>query len=144
MEYDPLKKIDTSQNIHKFKLFKLFEEHQIRPIDIEIVNKEPIELVIKYTDYTNKTLNRKGINEIIKEKDMEEIKYSIRSILKYIPWVRKIFIVMPNDKVRFLKPIEEMKDKFIYIKEKDLVFGIHMPCVLELAKNIILIFGKLI
>ena len=66
-------------------MFKLFEEHQIRPIDIEIVNKEPIELVIKYTDYTNKTLNRKGINEIIKEKDMEEIKYSIRSILKYIP-----------------------------------------------------------
>ena len=44
-------------------MFKLFEEHQIRPIDIEIVNKEPIELVIKYTDYTNKTLNRKGINE---------------------------------------------------------------------------------
>ena len=66
-------------------MFKLFEEHQIRPIDIEIVNKEPIELVIKYTDYTNKTLNRKGINEIIKEKDMNELKYSIRSILKYIP-----------------------------------------------------------
>ena len=42
---------------------------------------------------------------------------------------------MPNDKVRFLKHIEEIKDKLIYIKEKDLVFGIHMPCVLELAKN---------
>ena len=86
-----------------------------------MLNKEPIDIFMKYTDYTDKALNRTGINEKIKEKDMEEIKYSIRSILKYLPWIRKIFIVMPNDKVRFLKPIEEIKDKFVYIKEKDLI-----------------------
>ena len=132
IDYDPLKNKDTSQNIHKFKLFKLFEEHKTRPIDIEIVNKETIDVVMKYTDYTDKTLNREGINDIIKEKDMEEIKYSIRSILRYIPWIRKIFIVMPNDKVRFLKPIEEIKDKFVYIKEKDLIgFDTINPAALQ-------------
>ena len=86
-----------------------------------MVNKEPIDVFMKYTDYTDKALKREGINETLKEKDMEEIKYSIRSILKYTPWIRKIFIVMPNDKVRFLKPIDEIKDKFVYIKEKDLI-----------------------
>ena len=132
IKYNPLKNIDTSQDIHKFKLFKLFEEHKTRPIDIEIVNKETIDVVMKYTDYTDKTLNREGINDIIKEKDMEEIKYSIRSILRYIPWIRKIFIVMPNDNVRFLKPIEEIKDKFVYIKEKDLIgFDTINPAALQ-------------
>ena len=121
IQYDKLNKNDNSQNIYKFSFFKLFEEVHIRPLDIEMVNKDPIDVFIKYTDFTDKTLNRKGIKEKLKENDMEEIKYCIRSILKYIPWIRKIFIVMPNDKVRFLKPIEEIKDKFVYIKEKDLI-----------------------
>jgi len=120
-EYDPINKIDNVESVAKFYFLKLYQEVQIRPIDIEMLNKEPIDIFMKYTDYTDKALNRTGINEKIKEKDMEEIKYSIRSILKYIPWIRKIFIVMPNDKVRFLKPIEEIKDKFVYIKEKDLI-----------------------
>ena len=121
IEFSLLNNANAIKNIYKFTFFKLFEEVQIRSIDIEMVNKEPIDVFMKYTDYTDKTLKREGINETLKEKDMEEIKYSIRSILKYTPWIRKIFIVMPNDKVRFLKPIDEIKDKFVYIKEKDLI-----------------------
>ena len=86
-----------------------------------MVNKEPIDVFIKYTDFMDKTLNRKGIKKTLKENDLEELKYCIRSILKYIPWIRKIFIVMPNNKLRFLKPIKEIKDKFVFIKEKDLI-----------------------
>ena len=128
-----LNNTDNIKNIYKFRFFKLFEEVQIRPIDIEMVNKEPIDILMKYTDYTDKSLNITGIKENSKVKDMEEIKYSIRSILKYIPWVRKIYIVMPNDKVRFLKPIEEINDKFVYIKVKDLIgFDTSNPASVQL------------
>ena len=121
INYDPLKKIDNSTNEVKFHFSKLYEEVEKTPIDIEMVNKEPIDIFMKYTDYTDKNLTRPGINEKRKDKDMEELKFSIRSIFKYISWIRKIFIVMPNEKVRFFKPIEEIKDKIVYIKEKELI-----------------------
>ena len=41
--------------------------------------------------------------------------------MKNIPWVRKIYILMPNEKVMFLKPEEEIKDKIIYIKDHELI-----------------------
>ena len=106
---DPSDKVDIPQSVFIFSFFKLFDEVQIRPIDIEMVSKEPIDVFIKYTDFTGKTLSEKGIKETSKENDMDKLKYCIRSILKYIPWIRKIFIVMPNDKIEFLKPIEEIK-----------------------------------
>ena len=83
-----------------------------------MLKKEPIDIVMKYTDYTDKSLDIP--NDRRKEKDLEELKYSIRSILKYVPWIRKIYIVMPNTKVRFFKPIEEIKDKIVYIQDKDI------------------------
>ena len=119
--YNPLNNLNKVQKNSLFLFLKLFENLQIRPIDIEKLKNEPIDVFMKYTDYTDKTLNRKGINEKIKEKDMEELKYSIRSIFKYIPWIRKIFIVMPNEKVRFFKNIEAIRDKIVYIKEKDII-----------------------
>ena len=119
--YNPLNNLNQVQKNSLFLFLKLFENLQIRPIDIEKLKNEPIDVFMKYTDYTDKTLNRTGINEKIKEKDMEELKYSIRSIFKYIPWIRKIFIVMPNDKVRFFKNIEAIRDKIVYIKEKDII-----------------------
>ena len=39
--------------------------------------------------------------------------------MKNIPWVRKIFILMPNKKVRFFKNYDLIKDKIIYINDKD-------------------------
>ena len=66
-------------------------------------------------------MNRTGISQIPKDEDNEELRYSVRSILRYIPWIRKIFIVMPNEKVKFFKPIEEIKKKIVYIKDKDLL-----------------------
>ena len=66
-------------------------------------------------------LKRNGIHQINKDFDNEEIKYSIRSILKNIPWIRKIFILMPNEKVRYFKEPDEIKEKIIYVKDKDLI-----------------------
>jgi hypothetical protein len=63
----------------------------------------------------------KGIKFIPKDKDNEELRYSIRSILKYIPWVRYIYILMPNEKVRYFKNQSEISEKIKYIKDKNLI-----------------------
>ncbi len=102
-----------------FTFFKLFEKGLNQKKYIKIINNEPIDVVIKYIDLNDKTLNRTGINQIYKDENCEELKYSIRSILLYIPWVRKIYILMPNEKVNFLK--NEINEKIIYIKDKDIL-----------------------
>ena len=81
----------------------------------------PIDVVYKYIDLTDKNLHRDGIPSIQKDYDNQELRYSMRSVLKNIPWARKIFVIMPNDKVSFLKDQDEISDKIVYIKDKDLL-----------------------
>lgn len=64
-------------------------------LDCDVEN-EPIDLA-------DENLHREGIPVRKKDYDNEELRYSLRSVLKNIPWIRKIFIIMPNEKVRFLK-----------------------------------------
>ena len=108
-------------NTLRFKITKLYEELRMKSEHIKIIEKEPVDILIKYIDLSDPLLKRDGIKQIKKDKDNGELKYSLRSIFKFIPWVRKIFILMPNEKVSFLKPIEEIKEKIIYIKDKDLL-----------------------
>ena len=105
----------------KFSLFKLYEEVEINPKYAPLIEKEPVDAVIKYIDLTDSKLNREGIIQNKKDVENEELRYSVRSILENIPWIRKIFILMPNEKVKYFKPIEEIKDKIIYVKDKDLL-----------------------
>ena len=84
-------------NINKrfiFKLLKVYEEPKFNKNINLIIEKEPIDIVMKY---------------------------SLRSILNYIPWIRKIYIMMPNEKVKYLKNIEDINEKIIYIKDKDIL-----------------------
>jgi hypothetical protein len=102
-----------------FSFLKMFEEGEYQRKFLKKINKESIDLVIKYIDLTDRNLNRSNITQIYKDNDNEELRYSIRSILQNIPWIRKIFILMPNEKVRFFKSIDEIKEKIIYVKDKD-------------------------
>ena len=86
-----------------FKLVKVYEEVRKNRFDNEIIEKEPIDLLIKYIDLRDTSLKRNKIHQIKKDYDNEELKYSIRSVMQNIPWIRKIFILMPNEKVRFFK-----------------------------------------
>ena len=104
-----------------FNLVQIFEINELKPEHLKFIEDEPIDIAIKYIDLTDKDLNREGIKQIKKDEDNEELKYSVRSIFKYVPWVRKIFIIMPNEKVRYFKPYEEIKDKIVYVKDKDLI-----------------------
>ena len=108
-------------NTSKFSFLKLYEEVELKPEHIEFIEKEPIDVLIKYIDLTDKTLDRKGITQIKKDEDNEELRYAVRSIMQYIPWIRKIFILMPNEKVRFFKPYNEINNKIVYVKDKDII-----------------------
>ena len=110
-------------NATKFKIIRIYsevEEEKI-PINVQLMNQEPIDILIKYIDLRDPNLNRSGIHQIEKDYDNEELRYSIRSILKNIPWIRKIFILMPNEKVRYFKENNLIKKKIVYVKDKDLL-----------------------
>ena len=113
--------LNDVQNYFKFSFFKLYEEVEIKDEHIKLIDAEPVDVVIKYIDLTDTTLNREGIVQKKKDVDNEELKYSVRSILENIPWIRKIFILMPNEKVKYFKEPEEIKDKIVYVKDKDVL-----------------------
>ena len=102
-----------------FSFFKLCEEIHIKPEHIQLIEDEPVDVLIKYIDLSDKNLSRASIKQTKKDEDNEELKYSVRSILENIPWVRKIFILMPNERVKYFKPLNEISDKFVYIKDID-------------------------
>ena len=107
----------------KFKIIKIFSEIKENKNKnyINLLNKEPIDVLIKYIDLKDPKLKRNGIHQIEKDIDNEELRYSIRSIIQNIPWIRKIFILMPNDRVRYFKDYNLIKDKIVYVKDKDLL-----------------------
>ena len=105
----------------KFDLIKIYEEVKENNIHKQIIDNEPIDVLIKYIDLKDQLLNRSKIHQIKKDIENEELRYEVRSILKYIPWVRKIFILMPNEKVKYFKDYNSIKDKIVYVKDKDLL-----------------------
>ena len=114
------KNIEDLKDENIFKFIRLYREI-IHNENSEILEKEPIDVLIKYIDLGDPDLKREGIKQIKKDEDNQELKYCVRSILQNIPWIRKIFILMPNERVRYFKSPEEIKDKIIYVKDKDLI-----------------------
>lgn len=104
-------------------LVLLFFKKRVNPIDP--VSPElldiPIDVVYKYIDLRDKNLKRKGIPQVVKDFDNEELRYSIRSVLKNVPWIRKIFIIMPNENVSFINKEKDVENRIVYIKDKDLI-----------------------
>ena len=106
-----------------FTLFKIYQEKEkiMSEDDKKILEAEPIDVFIKYIDIHDPELNRSNLVQINKDYENEELKYCIRSVLKNIPWIRKIFILMPNEKVRFFKNYSEINEKIVYVKDKDIL-----------------------
>ena len=112
---------DSVEEASQFFLMKIYEEINHSEEDLKLIEKEPIDILIKYIDLKDQNLNRNGIHQIPKDLDNEELRYSVRSILKNLPWIRKIFILMPNEKVSYFKEINEIHEKIVYVKDKDLI-----------------------
>ena len=103
----------------QFILIKIYEEVKNNKYDLKLIEREPIDILIKYIDLSDPKLKRKGIPQIEKDISNKELKYSVRSILKNIPWVRKTYILMPNKKVQFFKDYNLIKDKIVYVNDKE-------------------------
>ena len=132
---------------NEFQFIKIYRESE--KFESKLLNDEPIDVLIKYIDLSDPNLVREGIPQIKKDEDNKELKYSVRSILENIPWIRKIFILMPNEKVSYFKSAEEIKEKIIYVKDKDLLgfdsasspsfqFNLHKMKKFGLTENFIL------
>ena len=120
--YNILCSFQPNAKHHYFYLLRLFSEvDKENKQDLEKIEKEPIDVLIKYIDLSDPSLKREGIKQIIKDEQNEELRYCVRSVLKNIPWVRKIFILMPNERVRFFKSPELINEKIIFVKDKDLL-----------------------
>ena len=109
---------NLSEN-NEFIFNKLYRES--KKLETQLLKDEPIDVLIKYIDLSDPKLVRENIPQINKDKENGELKYSVRSILQNIPWIRKIFILMPNEKVSYFKSPEEIKEKIVYVKDKDLL-----------------------
>ena len=107
----------------RFKLTRIYSEvrRKTNKYNMELINKEPIDIIIKYIDLRDPKLNRTHLHQIEKDVDNEELRFCVRSILNNIPWIRKIFILMPNDNVRYFKDYNLINKKIIYVKDKDLL-----------------------
>ena len=114
---------NTKFKATEFNIINIYFEikKNIKYNDSKLLNEEPIDVLIKYIDLHDPNLNRTTIHQIDKDYDNEELRYSVRSILTNIPWVRKIFILMPNERVRYFKNYNLIKDKIVYIKDKDIL-----------------------
>ena len=132
----------------KIKFIEIYHELE-KKSDKKILEKEPIDVVIKYIDIKDENINRKHLGQIEKDKHNNELKYSLRSIFKNIPWINKIFIIMPNDKIDFLKDKEEIENKIIFIKDSAILgfesssppafqFNLHKLKKYNLSENFIL------
>jgi len=107
----------------KFKFINIYHEvNQKKQLYyMDLIKNEPVDILIKYIDLHDHHLRRNKIHQIEKDFDNEELRYSIRSILTNIPWIRKIFILMPNKKVRYFKDYNLIEEKIVYVKDRDLL-----------------------
>ena len=138
----------TEERETRIKLIQIYHENEDKS-ESKILEKEPIDVVIKYIDLNDDNLDRKNLEQFEKDKHNNELKYSLRSIFQNIPWIRKIFIIMPNDNIDFLKNEEEIKNKIVFVKDSDLLgfdsssppafqFNLHKLKEYKLSENFIL------
>ena len=103
-----IKICETWKELMRF--YKCYSEDQLT------LNNEKIDVVIQFIENFVKVRKKRTK---IKDNSNGEIKFCIRSILKNIPWINKIYILIDNENVKFLKDYNEIKEKITYIKKKD-------------------------
>ena len=117
-----MSQISNEKNLNENNEFIFIELYQNSSQEnSELLEKEPIDVLIKYIDFSDKNIASSGLRNISNDFKNEELRYSVRSILQNIPWIRKIFILMPNEKVRYFLPTEKIENKIVYIKDKTLL-----------------------
>ena len=115
------------------------------------INKEKIDLVYcwvngndtewynKKQQYALKENKYKIINSKCRFRDNEELKFSLRSVEKYAPWINNIYIVTDNQMTAIMKKFQSMKSvkgNYDFKYKKFGKFNIDIPdLTLENFKN---------
>lgn len=99
-------------------------------------NTLQVDVVYSYIDRYDPLLNLQNEGAGFKDHDPAcELMYSMRSVLKNIPWIRKIYVVMPNETIRFIDERKRQKDnRIVYVRDKDLL-GFDTTCSLTKEFN---------
>ena len=103
----------------------------------EILDNEPIDVFIKSESFGDK------------ETSYDDIRYTLRSIDKYMPWIRRIYLVVFRGDITFLKDDGELDGKYVVINNKDLIsfdanstfpykFNVHKMRKFGLSENFII------
>lgn len=99
-------------------LLKKFINIHYRNYDVDSIN---IDVVYKYINVRDKEINRNGLKQMNKDYDNDELRYSLRSVITNIEWVRKIFVIMPNNNIWFINKSKDFDSKIVYIKDNELL-----------------------
>ena len=131
----------------------LNKNNEFKLIELQLNSKNTIffDLLIKYKDLPIQKANISKISKIKKEHINEMMRFFILYILKNIYWVRKIFILIPNEQINFLKLSKDIKKRIVLLKEKekdilefnftsDNIFGFNMLKMKKFGLNKYFIF----
>ncbi|GAB1416246.1 hypothetical protein MASR2M117_16520 [Paludibacter sp.] len=66
-----------------------------------------------------------GVNMTGRYESSDELKYSIRSVIKHLPWIRKIFIITDNQTPQWLNVNQE---KIVIIDHYEILPSVALPC----------------
>lgn len=103
--------------------------------ETEKENNHPIDAVIAWVDgndedHQNKMKKYLPNNGFINKKEfitqynqLDEIKYTVHSILKFAPFIRKIFIVTDNQIPKFLKDNSKIYEKVVIVDHTEIFKG---------------------
>lgn len=83
------------------------------------------EWLAKHNACIGKTEEKSAVNCDGRYADNDELKYSLRSIEMYAPWIRKIFIVTDNQTPRWL---DTTNPKIRIVDHKEILPKICLPC----------------
>jgi len=110
-----LKEMKQLNKNNEFKFIELYKEFESK--ESELLKKEPIDILIIF----GQNLKINEISLKMKEEKNQKLVYLIKIILHNIPWIRKLFILLPNYLIKYFNYTEEFKEKKVYIKNKDLL-----------------------
>lgn len=116
-------------NIHYLRsvLYTNFMDSQQFEIDLVYlwVDGSDPQWLAKKQAFTGKTYDNSETNNKGRYVNNDELKYSLRSIEKHAPWIRRIFIVTDNQKPEWLNTDHP---KIQLIDHKDILPAAALPC----------------
>ncbi|WP_341536003.1 stealth family protein [Actinobacillus equuli] len=113
------------------KLDKIIQKNTLRQSDIDVVftwvdGSDPL-WQSKYHQYAPNYQANSALyaTDIARFEDHNELYYSVHAVLKFMPWVRHIFIVTDNQKPKWLD--EAYQEKITLISHQDIIDKEYLP-----------------